>query len=110
MAARRLIAMELQSTNDPLLPLRMAEYSLRVYRVYRRFPDQYVLYVGTEKMNMPSAVISPNHTCHHHLIDIRRWDAESLLSSPFPADTVIAILGRYSDRPGNHPADSGAHC
>ncbi len=46
---RRLIAMELQSTNDPLLPLRMAEYSLRVYRIYRQFPEQWVLYVGFEQ-------------------------------------------------------------
>jgi hypothetical protein len=43
---RRLIAIELQSTNDPWLPLRMAEYSLRVFRIHKQFPEQHVLYVG----------------------------------------------------------------
>lgn len=98
-AARRLIAMELQSTNDPLLPLRMAEYSLRVYRVHQQFPEQYVLYVGSDKMAMPSALVSPNHVCRYTVIDIRKWSAQTLLKSPFPADTVMAILARYAERP-----------
>ena len=33
-----LIHIELQSTNDPLTALRMMEYSLRVYRLFGRFP------------------------------------------------------------------------
>ena len=37
-----LIHLELQSTNDPQLPLRMAKYSLRVYRKFQRFPRQIV--------------------------------------------------------------------
>jgi len=41
-----LIGFELQSSNDKSLPLRMAEYALRVYRKYGQFPEQYVLYVG----------------------------------------------------------------
>ncbi len=98
-SARRLIAMELQSTNDPLIPLRMAEYSLRVYRIYKQFPEQHVLYVGSDELRMPSALISPNHTCRYHIFDIRQLDAEILLNSPFPADSVIAILAHYSERP-----------
>jgi predicted transposase YdaD len=96
---RRLIAMELQSTNDPNLPLRMAEYSLRVYRIHKQFPEQYVLYVGTDEMRIPSALLGPNHTCRYTIFDIREWDAETFLNRPFPADTVIAILARYSERP-----------
>lgn len=98
-SACRLIAMELQSTNDTLLPLRMAEYSLRVYRVHGQFPEQYVLYVGTDEMRMPNALIGPNHLCRYSIIDIRKWSAQTLLKSPFPADAVIAILARYGERP-----------
>ena len=43
---RELLHVELQSTNDPQIGLRMAEYSLRVYRRFQRFPRQIVLYVG----------------------------------------------------------------
>ncbi len=98
-AGRRLIAMELHSTNDPLLPLRMAEYSLRVYRVYKQLPEQYVLYVGSEELNMPDALVGPNHVCRYKMLDIRQWSAETLLESPFAADTVMAILARYGERP-----------
>jgi hypothetical protein len=38
-----LLHIELQSTNDPAMPLRMAEYCLRVYRLFKRFPR--LLYV-----------------------------------------------------------------
>jgi predicted transposase YdaD len=51
---RQLIGLELQSTNDMNLPLRMAEYALRTYRLYSEFPDQYVLYVGEAAMRMPA--------------------------------------------------------
>ncbi|MFL6465572.1 MAG: hypothetical protein ACJ73N_14330 [Bryobacteraceae bacterium] len=33
-----LVQLECQSTNDPAMPLRMAEYSLAVYRLHGRFP------------------------------------------------------------------------
>jgi predicted transposase YdaD len=96
---RRLIAMELQSTNDPLLPLRMAEYSLRVYRIYKQFPEQWVLYVGSERMRMPTKLSGPNHECRYKIVDIREWTAEKLLDSPFPADAVMGILARYEEQP-----------
>jgi predicted transposase YdaD len=80
---RRLVAIELQSTNDPLLPLRMAEYSLRVYRIHKRFPEQYALYVGNQEMNMASALVGPDHVCRYKIVDIRRFDEEQLLNSPF---------------------------
>jgi predicted transposase/invertase (TIGR01784 family) len=33
-----LVHIELQSTNDPEMALRMAEYSLRIYRQFKKFP------------------------------------------------------------------------
>src|SRR5450631_228729 len=83
---RKLVGLELQSTNDPLLPVRMAEYSLRVYRLYSQFPEQYVLYVGDREMRMPSELAGPNHHCKYTIIDIRTIDEETLLNSPFNAD------------------------
>jgi len=94
---RRLVALELQSTNDPLLPLRMAEYSLRVFRIHKRFPEQYVLYVGDQDLRMPSELKGPNHLCRYTIIDIKKIDEETLLNSPFAADNVLAILTRHKD-------------
>jgi predicted transposase YdaD len=93
-----LIAIELQSTNDPLMPLRMAEYSLRVYRLFQRFPRQILLYVGDGKMRMPAELAGPDHVCRYTIFDIRDLDSETLLSSPLTADVVIAVLTRLRDR------------
>jgi predicted transposase YdaD len=94
-----LILIELQSFNDPRLPVRMAEYALLVAQVYERFPALYVLYVGSERLSMASELVTPCLTCRFTIIDIRDWDAETLLQGKHPADAVLAILGSHSERP-----------
>ncbi len=56
---RELILLELQSHNDPHLPVRMAEYALLIWRIYKRFPKMYVLYVGSQRLRMPSELDTP---------------------------------------------------
>ena len=80
------------------LPLRMAEYALRIYRLHEIFPDQYVLYVGNAEMRMPSELAGPNFHCRYKIIDVRDLDEEELLESPFDGDNIIAILTRHRDR------------
>jgi len=43
-----LVHIGLQSSNDHKMPLRMAEYCLRVFRLFGKFPHQVLLYVGDE--------------------------------------------------------------
>jgi hypothetical protein len=43
--------------------------------------------------------VTPCLSCRFKIIDIRDWDAETLLQGKHPADAVLAILGRHSDRP-----------
>ncbi len=57
-----------------------------------------MLSVGSDPLNMPSALMGANHTCRYEIVDIRNWDAETLANSPFPADSVLAILARSSER------------
>jgi predicted transposase YdaD len=94
----RIAGLELQSSNDMKLPLRMAEYALRTYRTYEMFPAQYVLYVGNAELRMPSELVGLNFSCRYKIIDIRELDEESLLSSPFDGDNIMAILTRHRDR------------
>jgi hypothetical protein len=61
--------------------------------------QHYVLYVGSERLSMPSELVTPCLTCRFKIIDIRNWEAETLLQGKYPADAVLAILGRHSDRP-----------
>ena len=94
---RKLILLELQSHNDPYLPMRRAEYALLIWRKYGRFPKMYVLYVGSQRLRMPCALDTPDLTCRYTIIDIRRWNADTLLESKHPADAVLSILGSYAD-------------
>jgi hypothetical protein len=80
------------------LPLRMAEYALRTFRLHEMFPEQYMLYVGDEKMRMPHELVGPNFVCRYTLLDIRTLDEEALLASPFANDSVIAVLTEHRDR------------
>ena len=95
---RDFAAIELQSTNDMKLPLRMAEYALRTYRLYEVLPRQYVLYVGNDELRMPSELAGPDFLCRYEIIDIRSLDEESLLNSPFDSDNIMAILTNHRDR------------
>jgi len=95
--AGELVHIELQSTNDPKMPLRMAEYCLRVYRLFGRFPRQILLYVGEEPMTMAATLTGPSLDFRYRAMDIRELDGERLLESARLGDNVIAILARLRD-------------
>src|ERR1035441_3360394 len=92
-----LVHVELQSSNDATMPLRMAEYCLGVFRLFGRFPRQVVLYVGEPQMRMESGLRGPDVLFQYRLIDIRTLDGERLLESQEVGDNVIAILARLRD-------------
>jgi Domain of unknown function (DUF4351) len=95
-----LVHIELQSRNDGKMALRMAEYCLRVYRLFGKIPRQMVLYVGNEALRMEAALPgSPDLSFRYKLIDSRELDGERLLGSLQVGDNVIAILGRLGNRP-----------
>ena len=94
----RLVQMECQSTNDLLIPLRMAEYSLGAYRQYGQFPLQLVLYVGRRRLRMPQRLPEPFESFRYTLIDLREIDGAPLLASAEPSDNVLSILTRLSNR------------
>lgn len=93
----RLCHIELQSSNDPDMPLRMLEYALRVYRKFGRFPEQTVLYVGRAPMRMPAELVSDNLRFGYRLIDVRDLDSETLFASDSVGDNIVGILARLRD-------------
>ena len=90
-AAGGLIHVELQSSNDAAMALRMAQYCLSLFRLFGRFPQQIVLYVGESKMRMESELLGPGMLFAYRLIDIRTLDGDRLLESEELSDNVIAI-------------------
>jgi hypothetical protein len=92
-----LIHLELQSGNDPAMPLRMIEYCLGVRRVFGRFPRQILLYVGEAPLHMEAELHGPDLSFAYRLIDIRWLDGDRLLESMEVGDNVIAILAHLRD-------------
>jgi predicted transposase YdaD len=93
-----LVHIELQSSNDPDMALRMAEYALRIYRQFRRFPRQIVLYVGEAPVRMEAAWSERGFAFEYALIDIRDLDAAELLRSSRIEDNLLAVLTRLQDK------------
>ena len=95
----RLMHIELQSTNDSNMPLRMAEYALGMYRVSGRFPHQVVFYVGEPRLRMSTVLRGPDSSdpdfaFRYRLLDVRDLSASTLLESPRIEDNVLAVLTR----------------
>ena len=51
-----LVHIELQSTNDPQMAIRMAIYAFSIYERFGRLPRQMVLYVGEAPLRMPHRI------------------------------------------------------
>lgn len=94
----RLVHIELQSVNDDLMPVRMADYGLRTYRQRGVFPDQHLLYVGEAPLRMRDSLDLPRMQYRYHLADIRDLDGDLLLESDAIGDNILAILTRVRDR------------
>ncbi len=95
-----LLHIELQTTNDPKMPLRMLEYAMGVWRMEARIPRQLVLYVGNEKLRMTDRVEAMGIRFRYDLLDVRDLDCEALLESDAVSDNILAVLTRTNDRIG----------
>jgi hypothetical protein len=87
-----LVHLGLQS-NDATMPLRMAEYCLRIFRLFGRFPRPILLYVGEDPLRMDSELRGPDVLFRYRTIDVRSLDGDLLLESEDVGDNVIAIRG-----------------
>jgi predicted transposase YdaD len=92
-----LVHIELQSRNDAGMPLRMAACRLGVYRLFGRFPQQIVLYLGEPQLRMEHELRGRDAAFQYRLIDIRTLDGERLLESQDIGDNIIAILAGLRD-------------
>ena len=77
-----LIHLELQSSNEATMPLRMAEYCLGIFRLFRKFPRQILVYVGEAPLRMESELRGPDVWFRYDATDIRTLDGDPLLESP----------------------------
>lgn len=95
---KRLVHIELQSTHDSDMALRMLEYSAAVFRQFGRFPEQIVLYVGRPRLRITGVLRGPNFSFKCRIVDIRELDSERLLASEQIEDNVILVLAGVGDQ------------
>ena len=100
LADETLLHIELQSSNDRDMGLRMLEYYVLLWRRYRKPLRQVVIYVGTPRMRMLNSLVSETLRFSFTVRDIREWRAEELLASPLFGDQVLALLGGTKDARG----------
>jgi len=92
-----LVHIELQSTNDATMPLRMAEYYLGVFRLFGQFPRQIFLYIGEAPLKMAGELRTPDLWFQYRAVDVRDLDGDRLLESDQVGDNIIAVLARLRD-------------
>jgi predicted transposase YdaD len=93
-----IIHLELQSANDADMALRMAEYALALYRQFRQFPQQVVLYVGKAPLRMPESIAGASVSFRCRMVNIRELDGDALLGNANLEENVIAVLMRLSNQ------------
>jgi predicted transposase/invertase (TIGR01784 family) len=92
------VHVELQSTNDADMAVRMLNYGLRVYERHGAFPRQTVLYVGQAPLRMSHQLSFPGLSFEYRLVDIRELDGARLCESASIGDNIISLLARWPDR------------
>ncbi len=89
--------LELQTSNDPKLPLRMLKYYTHLYSTYRIEPIQTVLYIGQGSMYMDCSIEKSNLSFKYLLKDIKDIDCSELLNSDDLNDNILSVLCKTDD-------------
>ncbi len=92
-----LFHLEIQSINDPLMPMRMLKYASLIYEHYKTFPKQMVLYIGVQKLKIENGIVAQNLCYTYEVKDISAFDCSELMESQNITDNIIAILCSIKD-------------
>ncbi len=99
--SQEMLHVEVQSTNDTSMPVRMVEYFAKIYKAHQLPVNQLVLYIGREKLYMKDAINVQGHfsrTEHHYLlVDIAHMSPERFLAASQPEINVLAVLAHLPD-------------
>ncbi|KJR40766.1 Transposase (putative), YhgA-like protein [Candidatus Magnetoovum chiemensis] len=95
---------ELQSRNDIDIVIRMLEYFILVWIIYKKFPKQILLYIGDKRLTMKDRVMVESDLINDYslvfkykVIDIKDMDCHQLLKSDKIEDVVLSLLCRSAN-------------
>ena len=88
-----ILHIEIQSSNDYKMPLRMMRYYTDIALAYPKLPiKQYVIYIGQQSLKMNGFVQELGWKYCYQLIDMKDVDCETLIARNNPDALVLAIL------------------
>ena len=93
-----IVHLEIQSTNSPQMGIRMLSYYGTISQKYGRYPRQFVIYVGREKLRMTGLLESPAVRFTYDILDLRTVDGGPFLHSDAIENQMLAVLMRLDDQ------------
>jgi hypothetical protein len=93
-----ILHLEIQSGNDHGMLGRMQVYDALLYEKYGLSVQQYVLYIGLEKMKMPTSRQDGKKYFDYNLLDIRQFKVLDFLNSDIPELVILAILADFQSQ------------
>ncbi len=95
-----LLHIEIQSSNDGNMAIRMAEYALATYAKHKRFPVQLLLYVGETTISMKERYDYRKQVHLFSNINAVLWISGNWMAKPargpYLGDHILAMLTRLS--------------
>ena len=90
-----ILHLEFQTTNDPKMIYRMAEYKAILMRKYELPVRQVVIYLGSEKPTMRTELPEEERITGFDLKNIRNFSTRVTLDSEIPEEIILSILTDY---------------
>lgn len=94
-----ILHVEIQNSNEPLMPLRMMRYYTDIALQHPKLPiEQYVIYIGKRPLRMPAQVQGKDWVYRYRLIDMRTIDSEIFIAQDNPDALLLAVLCDFKGR------------
>jgi hypothetical protein len=91
-----ILHIEIQNNNDKSMPLRMLRYYTDIGFTHCDIPiHQYLIYIGSERLNMPAQKQDHGLDYRYNIIDMHTIDYKDLLRQDTEDAIVLAILGDF---------------
>jgi len=96
---KSILHLEIQNSNDNIMPYRMLRYYTDIVMRYPNLPIyQYLIYIGKNRLSMSDKIVAENIDFCYNIIDMHTIDCEKFLSMDTPDALVLAILCDFKDK------------
>jgi len=95
----KIVHIEIQNNNHPIMELRMLRYFTDILFEYKDYEvSQYVIYIGKEKCYMKDHIEQNRISYSYDIIDIREISCEELLYHEHPSAVALSILCDFEEK------------